>query len=172
MSVTLDDLNGRSLEGFISVCGPLFEHSPWVAERTWPRRPFATREALCRELLSTLAGASEKEKLDLISAHPDLVGRLARQGKVTAESAREQAAAGLDSVTPAEAELFEQYNLTYRRKFGFPFIICARENRKNAILDAFPRRLKNSREAELAAALQEIGRIARLRLEDAVTEEG
>ncbi|HVO40506.1 MAG TPA: 2-oxo-4-hydroxy-4-carboxy-5-ureidoimidazoline decarboxylase [Spirochaetia bacterium] len=171
MKITLDDLNRRTEEGFVSVCGALFEHSPWVAARTWPRRPFRSVEALHQELISTLAGASESEKLALINAHPDLVGRLAREGGLTAESGQEQAAAGLDSVTPAEAELFEQYNSAYRRKFGFPFIICARENRKEAILKAFPARLANSRKAEVAAALEEIGRIARLRLADAVAEE-
>ena len=171
MKVTLDDLNGRSEEGFVSVCGALFEHSPWIAARTWQRRPFHSVEELHRQLISTLAGASENEKLALINAHPDLVGRLAREGRLTGESAREQAAAGLDAVTPAEVELFEQYNTTYRRKFGFPFIICARENRKEAILKAFPKRLTHSREAEVAAALEEIGRIARLRLLDAGAEE-
>lgn len=171
MKVPLGELNGRTEEGFVSVCGALFEHSPWVAARTWPRRPFRSVEALHQELLDTLARASEREKLDLINAHPDLVGRLAREGRLTAESTREQAAAGLDSVTPAEAELFEQYNNAYRRKFGFPFIVCARENRKEAILKAFPGRIAHNREEELAAALEEIGRIARLRLADAVAEE-
>jgi 2-oxo-4-hydroxy-4-carboxy-5-ureidoimidazoline decarboxylase len=106
----------------------------------------------------------------LIRAHPDLVGKLAREGKLTRESNSEQAAAGLDALSSSEIADFDRYNAEYREKFGFPFVICARENRKEAILEAFPRRLANSPETELATALAEIFKIARLRLADAVWE--
>lgn len=168
--VPLAELNRRGLEGFVAVCGPLFEMSPWIAARTWPRRPFPSLDALHRELVKTMLEASEKERIGLISAHPDLVGRLAREGKLTAVSAAEQASAGLAALSEEEASLFEQYNRDYRRKFGFPFVICARENRKEAILAAFPRRLANTRGEEIDEALREIARIARLRLLDAVAE--
>ena len=169
--VTLSALNEGSREEFLFACGPLFEGSPWVAERAWPKRPFQSLEALHRELVASVRGASPEEKLALIRAHPDLVGRLsARSPELGAHSSREQAAAGLDSVTEDEARRFRAYNEDYFNKFGFPFVICARENRKEAILCEMPRRLGQSREAEMGTALTEIGKIAWLRLRDAVSE--
>lgn len=167
---TLSDLNRRDLAGFLEVCGPVFEESPWIAERTWPRRPFSSIEELHRALVSTVEAAAEEEKIALIAAHPDLVGRMAREDALSAHSSREQEAAGLTTLTPREIERFETYNRDYRQRFGFPFVICARENRKEAILAAFPARLAHSRAQEVATALSEIAKIARLRLRDAVTE--
>ncbi|MCP6756244.1 2-oxo-4-hydroxy-4-carboxy-5-ureidoimidazoline decarboxylase, partial [Klebsiella pneumoniae] len=89
--------------------------------------------------------------------------RLAREGQLTTESTREQSAAGLAALLPEEIDLFERYNADYRSKFGFPFVICARENKKEAILAAFSVRLKNTREQEIDTALTEIAKIARLR---------
>ena len=168
--LALATLNHASLDRFVAVCGPLFERSPWVAERTWPRRPFASLAALHQELVATVESASPTEKIALIRAHPDLVGKLAASGSLSAESAREQAAAGLDAVTPDEAARFTRYNAEYRDRFGFPFVICARENKKEAILRAFPRRLNQTRDQEIATAISEIAKIAWLRLKDAVTE--
>lgn len=168
--VSLAELNKKSLEGFIAICGRLFERSPWVAARTWPRRPFASLSALHGELVATVQRSAAKEKIGLICAHPDLVGRLAAGVPLTEESAREQSSAGLDAVTQDEAQRFKKYNEQYHEKFGFPFVICARENRKEAILQAFPRRLAQTREQEIATALSEIAKIAWLRLNDAVTE--
>ena len=170
-AVPLSRLNTADLEEFLRVCGPLFEHSPWVAERTWPRRPFASLEALHRELVSAVEHASVEEKVALIRAHPDLVGRLAAQPVLSALSAGEQAAAGLDSLSSEETAAFTAWNREYYARFGFPFVICARENRKEAILRAFPRRLGQSREEEIATALAEVAKIALLRLRDAVTED-
>jgi 2-oxo-4-hydroxy-4-carboxy-5-ureidoimidazoline decarboxylase len=166
----LSDLNTGDLEGFVRVCGPVFENSPWIAERTWPRRPFPSIEVLHRQLVATVEAATEEEKIGLIAAHPDLVGRMAREGKLTSESRREQEAAGLTALSSQEIQRFESFNREYRRKFGFPFVICARENRKEAILAAFPLRLAHTRGQEITAALAEIASIARLRLRDAVTE--
>jgi 2-oxo-4-hydroxy-4-carboxy-5-ureidoimidazoline decarboxylase len=167
---TLSDLNRRDLARFLEVCGPVFENSTWIAERTWPRRPFPSIEDLHRELMATVDGAAEEEKIGLIAAHPDLVGRMAREGALSAQSSREQEAAGLAALSAQEIARFEACNHAYRQKFGFPFVICARENRKEAILAAFPERLAHSRAEEVAAALAEIAKIARLRLRDAVTE--
>jgi len=172
---TLAALNRGSRDEFLRVCGPLFEGSPWIAARAWPRHPFASLEALHRELVDVLQSATGEEKLGLIRAHPDLVGRLsAAEGDgapgLGAHSAREQAAAGLDAVTEEEARRFRLYNEQYHERFGFPFVICARENRKEAILREMPRRLGQDRETETATALAEIGKIAWLRLRDAVTE--
>ncbi len=168
--IALQELNSLDRPGFVSVCGPLFERSPWVAERTWPRRPFGSLAELHRELAATVDAASLEEKTELIRSHPDLVGRMAAEQPLGELSSREQAAAGLSSLSPEEAELFRSYNRKYHEKFGFPFVICARENRKEAILQAFPRRLGQSREQEIATALAEIARIAWLRLLDAARE--
>jgi 2-oxo-4-hydroxy-4-carboxy-5-ureidoimidazoline decarboxylase len=166
----LAELNGRDRAGFVEVCGQLFEGSPWIAERAWALRPFAGLDALDRALAATAAGASLSEHLSLIRAHPDLVGILAREGKLAADSRAEQNAAGLDGLTAEEVSLFASFNKAYREKFGFPFVICARQNRKEAILAAFPARLAHTREQEIAAALREISAIARLRLLDRVEE--
>ena len=108
--------------------------------------------------------AGEKAHLDLLNAHPDLVGKAV----LTAESASEQAAAGLTQLSQEEIKKFRTWNQTYREKFGFPFIICARLNKKDAILAAFPQRLDQDRRTEIATALEEIAKIAKLRLEDAI----
>ena len=167
---TLAGLNAMSRDDFVNVCGGLFEGSPWIAERTFDRRPFASVSDLHDKLCAVVAEASGDEQLALVRAHPDLVGRLAREGRLTAESTAEQFAAGLSDLSPAEAEAFERNNAAYRERFGFPFVICARENRKDAILAAFPVRLANDRDAEVKTALAEVGKIARLRLADAVWE--
>lgn len=169
--VKLSQLNTADEAAFVGIVGPVFEHSPWIAKRTYPKRPFESVGALHAKLVDTVRVSDESEKLDLIRAHPDLVGKMARDGALTRESSREQAAAGLTALSPREIELFDRYNSEYRERFGFPFIICARENRKDAILWAFPVRLKNNRGQEIDTALDEIYKIARLRLIDAIDED-
>ncbi len=164
--LSIDGVNAMPREAFIAKFGGIFEHSPWVAERT--RGPFASVDALHAAMASVVRAATREEQLALIRAHPDLVGRLAREGKLTRESTSEQKAAGLDALTDAEIAQFEQYNAAYRERFGFPFIICARLNRKDAILKSFPERLRNTVEQEIATALVEIEKIALLRLRDVV----
>ena len=158
----LADLNVLERDEFTRILGPIFEHSPWVAERSWERRPFATREDLHAAMCSCVERASEEEKLNLICAHPDLVGRAV----LTSESQSEQASAGLGELTAEEVTLFDRYNREYRERFGFPFVICARLNKKEAILRAFPERLEHAREKEIGTALAEIYKIADLRLRD------
>jgi 2-oxo-4-hydroxy-4-carboxy-5-ureidoimidazoline decarboxylase len=170
MPCRLATLNACDLATFLEICGPFYEHSPWVAERAFSCRPFASREALHAALVAAVAAATPDEQVGLIRAHPDLVGLLAREGRLTAASTGEQAAAGLDRLSPEEVAAFERYNRSYRERFGMPFVICARENRKQAILAAFPVRLANPPEQERATALAEIGRIGWLRLADAVSE--
>ncbi len=104
----------------------------------------------------------------LIAAHPDLVGRAARNGTLTPSSREEQAAAGLDRLGPAEIATFDELNAAYRERFGFPFVICVRENRKEAIVRGLRERVRNAREAEIGTAIGEIEKIARLRLLDLV----
>lgn len=160
------EINSLDRTVFTARLGGLFEHSPWVAEETWALRPFRDAAHLHAELCATMRAAPRERQQALIGAHPDLAGRLARQNQLTAESTLEQASAGLDRLSPAELEEFQALNGAYRKKFGFPFIICARLHAKEAILTAMKSRLPNSPGAEHAAALAEIEKIARLRLDD------
>ncbi len=163
---TLSALNAADRAGFTATLGHLFEHSPWVADETWPRRPFRDAAHLHAELCATMRGADRARQLALIRAHPDLAGRLARQNQLTAESTREQASAGLNRLSDAELARFQELNGAYVARFGFPFIICARLNAKDAILAAMEARSGGDPEGEFATALGEIEKIARLRLDD------
>ena len=152
----LADVNELDREAFARVVGPVFEHSPWVAERTWAQRPFASLQELHHALCATVQSATSDEQMSLIRAHPDLVTRAV----LTRESQDEQASAWLDELSEDEARKFQKYNAQYRQRFGFPFVICARLNKKEAILRAFPERLQNSPAREVETALEEICRIA------------
>lgn len=163
---SLADLNKASRAGFVAKLGHLFEHSPWVVEETWAKRPFRDAAHLHAELCRTMQSAPPAKQLALIRAHPDLAGRLTRQNQLTRESTKEQATAGLDRLSDAELAEFQKLNDSYKAKFGFPFIICARLNAKAAILAAMQARLPNFPTAEHAAALAEIEKIAWLRLQD------
>ena len=164
---TLTDINQMDRSAFVETLGPVFEHSPWIAEQAWEFRPFAGPAQLHAGLCRILDQAPPGAKLALIKAHPDLGERME---KLTQESTREQAAAGLDSLSPDELSRFQKQNSAYREKFGFPFVICARLNDKNSIFDAFSARLENAKEQEILAALEEIEKIARLRLNSIITE--
>lgn len=141
----------------------LFEHSPWVEERADARPSSGDRHA---DLMAVVRAASPEEQLALIRAHPELAGKAAIDKALTEASAAEQASAGLDRLTPEEFDRFHALNAAYRDKFGFPFIICVRLTDKAGILAAMQTRLGNTREAEIATAIEQIGAIVRLRLED------
>lgn len=166
MSLPLAQLNDVSPEMFARLLGSVFEHLPWVATRAAESRPFPGLEALHKALCDVVRRATDDEQLALIRAHPDLVGRAI----LTAESRGEQAAAGLRDVAPEEIALFDTYNREYKARFGFPFVICARLNTKETILDAFRGRMQNSLGHERATALGEIYKIARLRLIDLIIQ--
>jgi 2-oxo-4-hydroxy-4-carboxy-5-ureidoimidazoline decarboxylase len=166
MSFTVSQINQFDQEQFVRVIGLLFEHSPWIAEATWLKKTFANVEALHAGLCDTVKVAGELKQLALIRAHPDLVGKLALAGQLTKESTNEQASAGLGKLSPEEINLFQKQNAAYKEKFGFPFVICARLNKKEAILAGFEQRLKNTRAEEIQTALTEIFKIAKLRLSD------
>ncbi|WP_369936760.1 2-oxo-4-hydroxy-4-carboxy-5-ureidoimidazoline decarboxylase [Xanthomonas tesorieronis] len=156
------DWNALPEAEFVARLHALFEHSPWVVERAAARRPFADLHA---GLLQVLHAAGADERLALIRAHPELAGKAAIDGSLTAASAAEQAQAGLDRLTAEEFARFHALNAAYRARFDFPFVICVRLTDKAGILAAMQARLANTRDAEMAAALDEIGKIARLRLE-------
>ena len=159
-------VNELGREAFIERFGPLFEHSPWVAADAWSDRPFADEDELFEALLSAMYSAPTERKLALIRAHPDLAGRAAIEGTLTRSSTTEQTAAGLDRLTPDEFEAFTRLNGAYRERFGFPFVVCVREHTKESILRVAAERLEHTRDEEVRVALEEIAKIARLRLED------
>jgi len=168
---TLTELNAADRDAFVSMVGSVFEHSPWIAEVTWLKRPFDGLDELHRMLCDAVRRAGEEKQLELICAHPDLVGRAALAGTLTSSSTAEQSSAGLDKLRSNEVTTFQRYNQAYRERFGFPFVICARLNKKEAMLKAFPIRLQNSRAQEIKVALEEIYKIAYFRLQDIVAAE-
>ena len=162
--LTLESLNRTDRETFRAQLGGVFEDSPWVAERAWAARPFRTVEELHAAMRAVVARASEGERLALLRAHPDLAGKAARAGAMSAASVSEQATAGLDRLTDDEFARFERLNAAYRERFGFPFIIAVRRHDKLAILAAYERRLGNTREGEIDAALEQVFEITAVRL--------
>lgn len=141
----------------------LFEHSLWVEARAGERPSSGDRHS---DLMAVVHDATPEERLALIRAHPELAGKAAVEGSLTEASAAEQAKAGLDRLTQAEFDRFHALNAAYCEKFGFPFIICVRLTDKAGILAAMERRLANDRDTEIATAIEQIGEIVRLRLED------
>ena len=165
-SIDLSTVNAFPREAFVRRIGPVFEHSPWIAESVADQRPFGGVAALWEAMCDAVRQAPAERQTALIRAHPDLVGRAV----LTAESRGEQAAAGLRDLTAEEAAQFRQYNTEYKARHGFPFVICARLNKKDAILAAFPPRLRHTPEQEHATALGEIYKIARLRLDHLIAD--
>lgn len=167
-SWTIAELGRLEQADFVAALGSLFEGSPWIMAEAWETRPWASARQLHAALTAIVADAGEARQLALIRAHPDLVGRAALAGTLTRESTAEQRAAGLDpdALSAAEIERFRSANAAYKAKFGFPFVICARENRKESILAGLSNRLSQDREAEVQTALAEIGKIAWFRLAD------
>lgn len=169
----MNEIDALPQEAFVDRLGFLFEGSPWIVADAWPSRPWGTRQALHEALMTVVSEAGAERQIELIRAHPDLVGRAALAGSLSPESTAEQRGAGLDkdALTPDEIAQFRAANAAYKERFGFPFVICARENRKDAILTGLAERLANDRDTEIATALREIGRIAWHRLSDVVANE-
>ena len=166
---TIDEVNALPRADFLARFRDVAEHSPWVAERAEAARPFADREAMVRAFHAAIDGLSQAEQVALLRAHPDLAGRAARAGELTADSRREQAGAGLGSLTEEEFARFHELNDAYKGRFGFPFILAVRGATKAQILASFEARLGNARDEELATALGQVKRIIRFRLEDRIS---
>lgn len=164
-TVTLDSLNKASEADFTASLGDIFEHSPWVAEQAAKHRPFATIKALHDAMMAALRAAPAETRLALVKAHPDLAGKAARSGAMTADSINEQGSVGLDRLTDAEYARFTRLNDAYQAKFGIPFIVCVRRHTKDSILNEFERRLTHDTADALDVAVGEIGRITALRLD-------
>ena len=169
--ISIEKTNEMDREEFVSTFGPVYERSPWVAGTALGSRPFYGLDDLHGAMVRAVDAASEDLKMGLIRAHPDLAGKAAVSGDLTSESAGEQSSVGLDRLTPREYEDFTRMNLAYRERFGMPMIVCVRDHPgKESILRQAEDRLRNSPESETLAALGEVHKIARRRLEDLVEE--
>ncbi|MCZ4366061.1 allantoinase PuuE [Sulfitobacter dubius] len=154
-------------ETFVAEFGGMFEHSTWIAEGAFDLELGATHDnaaGIHNALARVFRNASEEQRLGVLTAHPDLAGKLAAAGRLTKESTAEQAGAGLDLLTDDERETFQNLNAEYVERHGFPFIIAVKDNTKSSILEAFHRRIKNNRDTEFSEACRQVERIAELRL--------
>ena len=146
---------------FVATYGPLFEHSPWVAEDAYARGPFSDEVEVYEALTAAMYEAPRERQLALLRAHPDLGAK----ARMTPDSTREQAGAGLDRLTPDEYDVLMRANTTYKERFGMPFVICVGEHDKGAIIAAAQERVRNDPDAEVDTALREVAKIAKLRME-------
>lgn len=168
----LADLNRAAPADFCAAVGDTFELAPWVAEAVVGQRPFASVTALHEAMMGAVRAAPRDRQLAFVCGHPDLAGKAARAGALTAESRHEQASVGLDTLSEEEFARFHRLNDAYKEKFGFPFIVCVRRHTRDSILNQFERRLRHDAATEFATALQEIAFITRLRIAAKVTGEG
>ena len=163
--MTFDELNSKDRNGFVAAIGWVFEGSPWVAERAWDKRPFATLDTLHDALSSVVASAELGDQLALLRAHPELGSRAG----MSDTSSREQTGAGIDELTPDEIERLRSLNSAYREKFGFPFLFAVAGRTAHDVLNAIERRLTSPRDEEHREALRQVSRIARIRLEGIIS---
>lgn len=163
-------LSALERDAFLAAVGSVFEHSPWVMARAWALRPFATRADLDAALVKVIRDAGRDELLALIGAHPELAGKAAIRGDLTADSAREQAGAGLNACSPEEFALIQRLNRAYQARFGWPFIVAVKGMSRHDIITAMERRLPQTPEEEFVEALAQILRIAGFRLDDLVSD--
>ena len=171
MTTTLPELNSCDLAAIIDHLRGIYEHSPWIPERAAAQRPFATLASLKQALQGVVTGATEAEQLGLIRAHPELAGKAAIAGELTAESTSEQAKSGLNLCSAEEFATLHQLNADYNAKFGFPFILAVKGPTgqgltRETVIATFARRLKNQKPDEMAECLRQIHRIAEIRLND------
>ncbi len=169
--ITLEHLNAADSAAFVSLLDGTYEHSPWIAEQAWSKRPFKSLAHLKLALVDVVRSAGREAQLALIRAHPELAGKAMVAKTLTAESSNEQGKAGLTECTTAEYASIQQLNADYNTRFGFPFILAVRGPRglglaKAEIIATFQRRLGNHPSFELAEALRNIHRIAEIRLND------
>ena len=156
---------------FAAAFGPVFEHSPWVAEGVRDERPFMSVAAMHDAMMRKVHAATPEQRLALVRAHPELAGREASSGSLTVDSTSEQARLGFTSLTTAELRRVSEANRRYRAKFGFPCIVALRRHTsRNSVIEEMERRLANDSETELATAIEQIGQITRGRLDRLVKD--
>jgi 2-oxo-4-hydroxy-4-carboxy-5-ureidoimidazoline decarboxylase len=162
--MTLDDINGFDHADFVRHLGGIIEHSPWIAGAAWHARPFASVDALHAAMLGSLMSAPIDTQLAVIRVHPELAGKAAIRGEMTADSIGEQGGAGLTQCSPQEFARLSALNRAYSAKFGFPFIVAVKGLDRAGIIERFATRLDHDRATEFNEALTQIARISRLRL--------
>jgi len=170
-SLLLSDLNACSRDEFVAALGNVFEYSPWIAEQASLARPFDGVQQLFDAMKAVVDQTAPELRLALIRGHPDLANKTQRAAGLTAESSAEQSGAGLDRLSDAEFEAFERVNSAYRTKFGFPYIVCARRHTRDSILRDFERRLPNDTATEVQNSIDEVYRIAALRVAELVVSD-
>ena len=163
--MSIADVNAMSPKAFIEAFGDVAEHSPWVAREADASRPFTSRQALVKHFETTIRAANHDAQLALLRAHPDLATR----ARLTDDSTREQAGAGLNTLSAEEFARFTALNTRYKERFGFPFIFAVKGATKHMILDSFAARVGNDHEAEFETALAQVCRIFGFRIEDRVS---
>ena len=162
-------INTMDRAAFVEKFGGIFEKSPWVAEKAWDKKPFATIDDMHAAMVTVARNAPLPSQLTLLQSHPDLAGKEAQAGAMTASSVYEQASAGLNALSKAEVARISELNTAYKQKFGFPFIIAVRMHTKEGIFFDFSRRLQNDTQTEYANDLQNVYAITRLRLDKMLT---
>jgi len=168
--MTLAEINAFSEGDFVRALGGVFEHSPWVAQSAFANRPFTSIDALHGAMVSAMEHAPEPQQLALLRAHPELAGKAAIRGEMTADSVSEQTRAGLSQCSPEEFARLTDLNARYNARFGFPFILAVKGYDRAGIIDQFARRVENNRATEFAECLAQVARIARFRLEALIRE--
>lgn len=161
----LDAVNTLDRTAFVAALGGCFEHSPWVAERAFAQRPFASVDALHAAMIDVVRRAPRQTQIDFLRAHPELAGREAQAGTMTDHSVSEQASAGLNALRHDEFVELRRLNARYRDRHGFPFIVAVRRHDKAQIFALLRRRAEADTEAELLEALEQIAAITRLRVD-------
>ncbi|XP_036687573.1 putative 2-oxo-4-hydroxy-4-carboxy-5-ureidoimidazoline decarboxylase isoform X1 [Balaenoptera musculus] len=134
---------------------------PHVLGPCFPRIPLGARYRAPAACLCFSAGQE-----GVLRCHPDLAGRELQRGELSAESQREQSAAGLTSLGAAERLWLAELNAQYRARFGFPFVPAARLSDRAAVPREPARRLHCPPAQELSTALGEVKKIGRRRLAD------
>jgi 2-oxo-4-hydroxy-4-carboxy-5-ureidoimidazoline decarboxylase len=168
MQKNLSELNACSKDDFVASLANIFEYSPWIAEQAAAARPFSGVKALLSAMKAAVDRAPPDQLMTLIKAHPDLADKTQRAAGLTVESTAEQNSLGLDRLSDVEYEAFERVNNAYRAKFGFPYIVCVRRHTKDSVLRDFERRLPNDVATETQTSIEEICKIAALRLDQLV----
>ena len=166
MALSMDEINAMPQDAFVATFGSLFEHSPWVAEDAWHKRPFADKAQLHAVMVTVMRNAPFPLVLSLLRAHPELAGRAMVSQSLTAESAIEQTRSGLTQCTPEEFARLQELNAAYNAKFGWPFILAVRQLDRPTIIRIFSERLALSAADEFVSCLNNIETITRWRLDD------
>jgi 2-oxo-4-hydroxy-4-carboxy-5-ureidoimidazoline decarboxylase len=170
MSVNIEQLNDSNATRFVELLGGIFEHSPWVAERVYDKRPFDSRADLHRRMVAEVHEASQQQLRELLCQHPELAGKEADANSLTDSSKREQTGAGLNQCSADELARIKHFNQAYSAKHGFPFIIAVTGLDKLQIIAAMEQRIDNEVESEFATAIGEVEKIAMIRLTALIDE--